>query len=278
MARQVIEISQLRKEMFMPVVQMRDMARARLVPVEEKKKMGLTDRDVMVESSIHGRRLISRRELVGNFRELNNRAIRLRGWKSGKTYNILGASGVPAFAMKVPQGYELNFKGKRIPGGKAYLVCRVGESGEPVVMDAQVIRRDRFRRMFSMPMSDQLRASLDGKTATYVTKEVPKNEVMPIPDIPKPTYKPMTPITPEDAVNKYMILGLLVDIEDRAVGYVVRDPKGKVLDLTEANVMRLAARKMLGNATLVVDQATGRNWLRGVGVQLKEMPKKKIDC
>lgn len=272
MGRQTIEMEQLRKEMFMPVIQVRDITRVRIVPAEEKKKLGLVDQDVMVESAIHGKRLITRRELVVNFRELNNRGIKLRGWKSGKTYTVLGNSGVPAFAMKVPERYELNYKGKRVPGGKAYVVCRVGESGEPVLLDAQVVRRDRFRRMFTVPMTDQLRAAIEGRPQTVrnVEKEVQV--------VPRPVQRPVEAPKPEAMDNRYWILGQLVDIEERPVGYVVRDPKGKTLDLTEANVMRLASKKMLGNATIVVEAETGRQWLRGVGVQLKEMPKKKINC
>jgi len=274
----LIGLDRLKKEMFMPVVQVRDITRARIATVEEKKKLGLQDRDVLVDSAMHGRRIISRRELVSNFRELDGRIIKLRGWKSGKNYNILGNSGLKAFAMRIPTGYVLSYRGKKISGGKDYVVCRADSAGGPLITESQVVKRERFRRMFTVPMTDHLRDSMNGKVVKRESKvEVPsivKDVQVNIPQYPE------NKVVETDKVietNKYNIIGQVVDIENRALGYVVRDPKGKVMDLTEANVMLLATRRLLGNATFVVDEHTGKQWLRGVGIQLKELPKKRIN-
>lgn len=80
--------------------------------------------------------------------------------------------------------------------------------------------------------------------------------------------------TTEDAMTKLMIVGTIV--KGRAtVGYTVKNAGGATKEISRNNVIELAQQGKIGNARVQMYQ--GKPLLRGLGVNLNELPCKSLD-
>lgn len=80
--------------------------------------------------------------------------------------------------------------------------------------------------------------------------------------------------TPEQAVNQYMLVGVITNGRN-TVGYIIRNAGGQQKKIQREDCLRLAKENRLGNARL--QSYKGKIILRGVGVNLNDLPVTKID-
>lgn len=80
--------------------------------------------------------------------------------------------------------------------------------------------------------------------------------------------------TPEQAVNQYMLAGVITNGRN-TVGYVIRNAGGQQKKIQREDCLKLAQANRLGNAR--IQNYNGRIILRGVGVNLNELPVTKMD-
>ena len=146
-----LEFDKIPDRMFIPAVRVRDIVKARPLTHEEKSKIKRGSPDILVEPIIGESYLLTRNDIVVNFRYTNGTKIKTSGWESTKQYIIYRNDNTEVAVMQVPLNHTVNVNGnianKKSRNSGEYIVCTFGENGEIERQSAKVVTSAVFKKI-----------------------------------------------------------------------------------------------------------------------------------
>lgn len=120
---------------------------------------GSTKEDIRIQSPMGDYQNIQRKELLKNYRYLQNKKINLHGWKRDTYYIIYNTDNSKMYAMQVPISITAYVNGtiaNSTKGKKSgdYIVCYGGADGKLDKRTARIIQASIFHKMFSIPRNE----------------------------------------------------------------------------------------------------------------------------
>ena len=155
---QRLSFDKVNDEVFLRAYKIRDINKARILNRAEKKKIPSGSPDILVRPFIGKGRLMSRQEVVSNYRYLTDKEINVRGWKSENTYIIYRIVREPVAIMQVPININIDVNGKTANKGNRqsgdYIICSLDENGNILRNTARVISSAMFKKICYIPPSE----------------------------------------------------------------------------------------------------------------------------
>ena len=145
----------LNSSVFLPAINLVEIARVRVLSFDERKKKKPGSPDVEVFPLIGKPYLISRKELSSQFRYTNNFRVRANGLSPKQKYVVYRKTNRPVWVLKVPKYIAIdngNIKANTRTGASGdYIVCLAGQDGEIDLESVSVVRAKTFRKMCVIP-------------------------------------------------------------------------------------------------------------------------------
>lgn len=145
----------LNSSVFLPAINLVEIARVRVLSFDERKKKKPGSPDVEVFPLIGKPYLISRQELSRDFRYTNNFKVKANGLSPRQKYVVYRKTNKPVWVLKVPKYIAIdngNIKANTRTGASGdYIVCLAGQDGEIDLESASVVRAKTFRKMCVIP-------------------------------------------------------------------------------------------------------------------------------
>lgn len=145
----------LNSSVFLPAINLVEIARVRVLSFDERKKKKPGSPDVEVYPLVGKPYLISRQELSSQFRYTNNFRVRANGLSPKQKYVVYRKTNRPVWVLKVPKYIAIdngNIKANTRTGASGdYIVCLAGQDGEIDLESASVVRAKTFRKMCVIP-------------------------------------------------------------------------------------------------------------------------------
>ncbi len=174
---------------------------------------------------------------------------------NGMTYSVVGRY----MAGSEVNGYHLvGEDGSQAKVSKEQLIFLIGRG---VIVNCRVqmlngkpLLRGKGVNLNELPIVDEKHGTIKKGEDTLASKNKPANGASPL--------------------GRLSIVGRIMH-RNTCVGYIVKDTGGVERKLSRANVLELAAKKLIANAT--VQKYNGQVLLRGVGVDLSLLPSIQAD-
>ena len=151
--RPCLDLASIPDRAFIPVIRKRNILKAQI------NSKGSSKYSIRIQSPMGDYQDIQRKELLENYRYLQNKKINLHGWKSDTYYTIFMSDNSKMYAMQVPlsvtayvNGVIANTTSGRQKGD--YIVCYGGADGKIDKRTAKVIQATTFHKMFSIPKNE----------------------------------------------------------------------------------------------------------------------------
>lgn len=276
-----IYVEQLRKEMFIPVIRKREILKAKILSRAEKEKMDIHNgsNDVMVVSPLGKEELINRKEVINKYVYLNDRRVRLAGWKSSRQYMIARDDNTPAVALMMPSNYYIEINNKKIGKGK-YIIAYLDDQGNIDINSIGSIDKSLFRKMFYMPNNEMLYKYNGTKSvAKELDMNIKKGNMQSKKEVIQ-KEKPVNRISNKPVVEnkelKYSAIARLVDNTDTLVGFMLKDNLGKYKSVSKKELLILCNNGIVDNIVVATMSDTNKKYLRGNGIKIDSLPKKLI--
>ena len=305
-AKTPIPFKEIPDRMFMPAIKVREIVRARPLKYEERKNNSRGAPDIFVEPLIGKPYYLSRQDVINHFTYLNRKKIKTTGWESSKKYVIYRDDNTLVKAMQVPLNHTIDINGVTANSSNRsrgdYIVCMCNEDGTIDRGTASVVSAAIFRKLCYIPMNETIakhqgsRNTLFSFAKTTIAKHVPPAVKSKVTNMLNrggttptksniPNRAPVMPNHPVTGVSKaplpsqvaagnsagFEIIAQVHDAFGKRVGFILKAPSGETRQLKKQDVINMAIAKKLSNAT-VVKGPSGEPFLRGVGVQLDNLP------
>ena len=154
-----IDIQNIPDSAFIPVKRHRNIVTAFIA--NKQQDGSRRQADIAIVTPLGDKGYITRQELISKYVYVQNRAINLHAWKSGKKYIVYQRDSSTMYAMQVPTNLTASVNGKMANVFKKdsgdYIVCYCGADGKVDKRTAAVISSKMFHKMFSIPMNDVIR-------------------------------------------------------------------------------------------------------------------------
>lgn len=138
---------------FIDAIKTRDICKIRVMTRQEKSSMPNGSPDVSVNSITGEKYMISRVQLINNFRFISGRKLMMILMHEGTVYTVQRTCNELYKAIKIPSNCNGIFKGRDIGNG-GYLICRALQDGTPDMTTMSTISASDFRKVFRIPMQD----------------------------------------------------------------------------------------------------------------------------
>lgn len=161
----MININNLSDAMFLPVMQYRDIARAKILPFKDRKPGG---KDIVIKDLFGTERTMTRQDFMATYRYSNGKPIKLSYWKNDKQIVVLGNTQRMYYGLLIPKGKKAivtqdgNTQQINTIKSSVYLLCNATEDG----IDRSrymVIPERTFKSAFSMSGSLQENIKTDSR-------------------------------------------------------------------------------------------------------------------
>ena len=153
-----IDIQNIPDRAFIPVKRHRNIVTAFIANKQQDGQRKQADIAIVTPLGDHG--YITRQELLSKYVYVQNKAINLHAWKSGKKYIVYQTDNSTMYAMQVPTNLTASVNGKIANALKKdsgdYIVCYCGADGKVDKRTAAVISSKMFHKMFSIPMNETI--------------------------------------------------------------------------------------------------------------------------
>lgn len=153
-----INIQDVTSKGMIPVIRKRDILRVRMLSHSEKKGIARGAPDIIATSPSGVQKMLSRSEVVQNYRYLSGKKISLAGWKSSSEYTIYKQDNTPSLAMMIPSNCTVNVNnvmanqsGRK---GADYIVALADPSGNPIITTIGIIPSAMFKKMYHIPNNE----------------------------------------------------------------------------------------------------------------------------
>lgn len=172
----MININNLSDAMFLPVMQYRDIARAKILPFNDRKPGG---KDIVIKDLFGTERTMTRQEFMTTYRYSNGKPIKLSYWKNDKQIVVLGNTQRMYYGLLIPKGKKAivtqDGTTQQINTMKSsvYLLCNATEDG----IDRSrymVIPERTFKSAFSMSGSLQENIKTDNRLLRIINNRKEK--------------------------------------------------------------------------------------------------------
>lgn len=153
-----IDIQNIPDSAFIPVKRHRNIVTAFIA--NKQQDGSRRQADIAIVTPLGDKGYITRQELISKYVYVQNRAINLHAWKSGKKYIVYQRDSSTMYAMQVPTNLTASVNGKMANAFKKdsgdYIVCYCGADGKVDKRTAAVISSKMFHKMFSIPMNETI--------------------------------------------------------------------------------------------------------------------------
>lgn len=250
----------------------RNIVQARVASKTERDKLPNRYYDVIVESLIEEPKLISRKELVDNYKYISGKKIRLISMRSGDNYHLIKEDKTKYYVYYIPKGCYGRINNRTL-GNNKYIVFKPGEHGEIDRSSFGVIPRSVFRKMFIIDRED-LQSARAGRPLKEAVSTIQKDKST-HQNKPNPLNIGRKTVREEAIQYKFKAIGKILGEGDAQVGFVLEDSKGNRRDVPNAAVANMCKQKKISNITLAKSEK-GNWYLRGNGIKIGELPIKRL--
>lgn len=281
-----VELMQLPDSMFSDFVKQKDIIRVTLLNRNDKKVLreqnpNYNGNDVLISSGERLNQLMSRDELLANYKNTNGQRIRLTGWHYHKQYTVLRETKECVKVLKIPKRsrHVVTLNGTDLPK-PSLVVCRVVnnqiDKRNPMILNKPEDIRN-FRKMYKIiNLANIVKARSDAHERKMINQiQVERKE-----SLNKKVWSPRTQQVQQDELIKapYEVMGRALNVRGVLIGFIVKDKRIGKVDVFNLNqVQRLCIDKKITNLTVAVMQETGKTYFRGVGIKIENLPSKQYN-
>lgn len=140
---------------FFDAIKVRDICIVKLLNRQEKAMNEPGSPDVVVRSATGISRMITRGELVEEFKHANGKDIIIAYLSDRRKYTVIKDCVEPYKMMKLPNNCQGIIRGKVIKPG-SYIVCQSDDAGNPNLNTLIAISPSMFRKMFEIPRQNSI--------------------------------------------------------------------------------------------------------------------------
>lgn len=162
--RPCLYIESIPERAFIPVIRKVNILKAQI------DSQGGIKNDIRIQSPMGDSTNIQRKELLKNYKYLQNKKINLHGWKKEKVYTVFQRDNSQLFAMQVPINLRASVNGNIANRGNNkvgdYIVCYGGADGKVDKRTASLMQAKMFHKMFSIPEHEVIQRN-KGKRNKY---------------------------------------------------------------------------------------------------------------
>lgn len=281
-----VELMRLPDSMFSDLVKQKDIIKVTLLNRNDKKALraqnpNYNGADVLISSGERMNQLMSRDELLNNYRNTNGKKIRLTGWHYHKQYTVAKLTKEPVKVLRIPKRskHVVTLNGRDLPK-PSLVVCKVvnnqiDKRNPTVLCKPEDIRE--FRKMYKISqLADIVKARNDAHERKMISQiQVERQEA-----INKQVWSPKTQQAQQDELMRapYEVVGRALNMRGSLIGFIIKDRKTGKMDVYNLNqVQRLCVDKKLSNLTVAVMQNTGKTYFRGVGIKIENLPSRQYN-
>jgi len=304
----IINLETVPDRAFLKCSMERDICKMRIISRKEKSNMEAGSNDIMIVSLSGDRKIISRKELVSNYKFFNGAPIKMAWLKENKTYTIIENKRKDCRVLIIPNNCIGIYNGAKIYGG-SYVVANMDSEGNVNKSSLKSMDSKSFRKMYRVPMQDALRnlgnkpssnrfTLYDNKgnnpfrnNSTVINTNIKptlerRKEVKPVEKpivntmVSKPTQKTQQVARPQvqQNNNKYAFtaVAILTDVNGRSVGYLLEDINThQRKECILRDVIILLENHKIDNLMVVNKEVNGtlKKIIRGNGISREALPK-----
>lgn len=140
---------------FFDAIKVRDICIIKLLNRQEKAAYEPGSPDVVVRSATGLSRMITRRQLVEEFKHANGNDIVMAYLSDRRKYTVIKDCVEPYKMMKLPNNCQGIIRGKMVKPG-SYIVCQADDAGNPNLNTLIAINPNMFRKMFEIPRQNSI--------------------------------------------------------------------------------------------------------------------------
>lgn len=158
MGQYEIDLDEILSKGMIPVIRKRDIIKARILSIDEKKSAGRESLEIFVTSPLGHSYTMSKEDLINNYTYLNGRRINISGWKSTKERMVYRIDETAFLAIQIPINCTVDVNNKQVNKSIStvgeYIVAYQNNDGGPDPDKLGVITSAMFKKMFYMPPND----------------------------------------------------------------------------------------------------------------------------
>lgn len=158
MGQYEIDLDEILSKGMIPVIRKRDILKARLLSIDEKKSAGRESLEIFVTSPLGHSYTMSKEDLINNYTYLNGRRINISGWKSTKERMVYRIDETAFLAIQIPINCTVDVNNKQVNKSIStvgeYIIAYQNNDGGPDPDKLGVITSAMFKKMFYMPPND----------------------------------------------------------------------------------------------------------------------------
>lgn len=140
---------------FFDAIKVRDICVIKLLNRQEKASYEPGGPDVVVRSATGLSRMITRRQLVEEFKHANGNDIVMAYLSDRRKYTVIKDCVEPYKMLKLPNNCQGIIRGKVVKPG-SYIVCQADDAGNPNLNTLIAIAPNMFRKMFEIPRQNSI--------------------------------------------------------------------------------------------------------------------------
>lgn len=290
-----INLSGYNGDKFIVVNQVRDIANMRILKKEQKLGMARGGPDVQLTHATGYVDLISRQNLVDNYRFVSGKKIQMQFLKSGKKYSVVGKCNKTYALIPLASNMKGMLNGNAVNKSK-YIIAPLKEDGTIDTQNITQINKQLFRKLFIVQSQDiitrnigrNISRDIDRRNRNNINNNsgVKKENGKIVASINKSLYNRTEPQNTNQSRNtgvsqnigevfenkyKYKAIGRVINENKETVAYLIENMTGKKKVIPEIKVMEMCHNKLISNLVLVRDN-NGPKYLRGNGIRIESLP------
>ena len=296
---------------FIDAIKVKDICKLKFLTKQEKENIAPGSPDVMLKHITGEIEYISRSDISKKYTDANGNKLKMMFLKNDRDYIVYCNCNESYKILKLPNNCSGAFKGKRVKPGD-YVVMPIDSQGNPCREKMGIVSSKMFRKMFKIPMQAVIKRHMGSGSKNFsLFKQLGANNRRPsinISSIAKNTpvinlnvEKQMKPrinsadlgINPSnikiptvtDKINtvqsnrqennkyKFTVINQILDMNGKLLGYSVKElDSGTIKQLNTAQLAVLCEQKLVNNVMLGTIERTGKKFLKGNGIVLKNLP------
>ncbi len=250
--------------------------------LSRKKKKGMPgyktgNPDVVVRNSSGKVSIISRRELLEQYRNKYNKKIKLIDLSSDKEYLLGKVENKKVVMLKVGKGFSVRLNSNEIVQSGDYIIIDTNENGEVDISTAYRMSPEMTKRTIEVPMSERLASILGinytgGKHDDDIHRSMGVDSNASSPDSTISICERKENVNAKDLTAVYALTNINGDI----CGYCIkRNSDGMSRNVSINEMIALCKRSLVDNVEAVTNQ-NGNVYLRGNGIRIEDLPKRIV--
>lgn len=296
-----INVSIYRGKGFVDAIKVNELANF-LILGRNVRKQHPGEPDVVITSATGEQFVITRKELVNNYRYLSGNRIRMAFIKENKRYTVFSNCNKQYAAMLLPSNMIGYLGNQRLQAG-SYIVAPKNQDGSIDFSKITVVNRSLFRKLFMIPYQPVIQRNLGrpGSISNRVRNKISNTKsftdgngrlgnnsvrternsirngnsagVALQKQAPAQcnTTRPMEKVVRPNKYN-YRAIGKCENDSGVIVGYLIEDIRGQKKPISVAGVMEMCAKHQIANLMLQTKE-NGQSFLRGNGISIESLPR-----